>query len=145
MGNLRTNFFLLSAQRVLWHPVTLGSDGNFQLTATWPATNTLSHWRSIWGPKCFCKMLSLSSVTNLKSFLLLTTMFKCRNKTSVLSVTTDGYLRKVTPGLTGKSCSSWALLWVYTQTALKAVCVIAGSICGNLLWGVIHLSLSEAC
>lgn len=100
--------FILSARHTVqrWCQRATSSSTTQLLAATWPTTNTLSHQRSIWRQKHFCKMLSISSVTNLKSFLPLTVMFKCQNKSSVLSVTTDGYLGKTTPGLTAKGCSS---------------------------------------
>lgn len=86
------------------------------------STNILSHSRSIWRPTCLCKMLSISSVTNLKGFLLLAVILKCQNKSSVLSSTTDGYLGKMTPGegllfwAHSKFISGWlqklAVLWL---------------------------------
>lgn len=98
-----------AAQHSCWQP-----PGQPQIHG---ATDSLFGDRNI-SVKCLA-----SHLTDLKRFLLLTIMFKCQNKTSVLSVTTDSYLGKMTPGLTTKGCSSWApsmfiFDWLQKQAAL---------------------------
>lgn len=54
--------------------------------------------------KCFSKRLTISSVTNPKGLLLLIIKFKSQNKTNILSMTTEDYLGKMTPGMAEIDC-----------------------------------------
>lgn len=99
---------------------TASSSRKQLLAATWPATNALSHQRAIWRQKHFWDELSISSVTHLKSFLLLPALFQCQNKTSLLSLAAGGYLGKMTPGWATKGCSlSAPSLFIYDLLQTK--------------------------
>lgn len=102
--------FTLSALHAVSCPITSVSESDVQQHNTAADSHLVNHkymepltvyLETNISVKCLA-----SHLTDLKRFLLLMIMFKSQNKTSVLSVTTDSYLGKMTPGPTAKGCSS---------------------------------------